>query len=63
MFWAFLLVPANALTMTAELNPITEKYSVLGQDDIDRYLKVYALQEKERWLEADKIINRIENKI
>ncbi len=63
MFWAFLLVPANALTLTAELNPIIEKYSVLGQDDIDRYLKVYALQEKERWLEADKIINRIENKI
>lgn len=44
-------------------SPAAIRYGYLSEDDIDNYKKIFALQEKERWKDADKVIKKLENDV
>ena len=53
-------------TAAAEVNTsysVAEKYGYLSQSDINNYRKIFALQKKERWQDADKVIAKLDDTV
>ena len=42
---------------------LTDKYKILSTEDVQKYKKIYELQKKERWTDADKIIKNLQNNL
>jgi soluble lytic murein transglycosylase-like protein len=48
---------------SSPLSPAALRYGFLSESDVNNYHKIFALQKKERWQDADKVIKKLENDV